>query len=126
MQNLQIIGVDHVFFIQRNILNRRTGVLEIEAYNESFSARVTVLEKCRYFVSNNQVKNLVIVVIFGHFEEGKKIFLTFHLKIHPENPEWTCFEQSASLDIKNFFGFENSIEKLAMKQYAQNIAKVII
>ncbi|KAJ8681420.1 hypothetical protein QAD02_017207 [Eretmocerus hayati] len=88
----KIIGVDFVFFIQRNVLDRRNSVLEIEAYNESFSARVTVLEKCRYF-------------------------------IHPENPEWTCFEQTASLDIKNFFGFENSMEKLAMKQYAQNIAK---
>ncbi|XP_012529754.1 protein real-time [Monomorium pharaonis] len=88
----KIIGVDFVYFIQRNVLNRRNSVLEIEAYNESFSSRVTVIEKCRYF-------------------------------IHPENPEWTCFEQTASLDIKNFFGFENSMEKLAMKQYAQNIAK---
>ncbi|XP_031778473.1 protein real-time isoform X2 [Nasonia vitripennis] len=88
----KIIGVDFVYFIQRNVLDRRNSVLEIEAYNESFSSRVTVLEKCRYF-------------------------------IHPENPEWTCFEQTASLDIKNFFGFENSMEKLAMKQYAQNIAK---
>ena len=26
--------------------------------------------------------------------------------VHPENPEWTCFEQSAELDIKSFFGFE--------------------
>ncbi|KYQ49991.1 Protein real-time [Trachymyrmex zeteki] len=88
----KIIGVDFVYFIQRNVLNRRNSVLEIEAYNESFSTRVTVIEKFKYF-------------------------------IHPENPEWTCFEQTASLDIKNFFGFENSMEKLAMKQYAQNIAK---
>ncbi|EFN74781.1 Protein real-time [Camponotus floridanus] len=88
----KIIGVDFVYFIQRNVLDRRNNVLEIEAYNESFATRVTVIEKCRYF-------------------------------IHPENSEWTCFEQTASLDIKNFFGFENSMEKLAMKQYAQNIAK---
>ena len=26
--------------------------------------------------------------------------------VHPENPDWTCFEQSADLDIKSFFGFE--------------------
>ncbi|KAG0411277.1 hypothetical protein HPB47_011605 [Ixodes persulcatus] len=44
-------------------------------------------------------------------------------KVHPENPEWTCFEQSASLDVKSFFGFENAVEKLAMKQYSQNISK---
>ncbi|XP_053994311.1 protein real-time [Hylaeus anthracinus] len=88
----KIIGVDFVYFIQKNVLDRRNCILEIEAYNESFAARVQVIEKCRYFV-------------------------------HPENQDWTCFEQTASLDIKNFFGFENSMEKLAMKQYAQNIAK---
>ena len=44
--------------------------------------------------------------------------------MHPENEEWTCFEQTASLDIKSFFGFENAAEKLAMKQYASNIKKV--
>ncbi|XP_076239595.1 real-time [Calliopsis andreniformis] len=88
----KIIGVDFVYFIQKNVLDRRNCILEIEAYNESFSSRVTVIEKCRYFV-------------------------------HPENSEWTCFEQTASLDIRNFFGFENSMEKFAMKQYAQNIAK---
>lgn len=48
----QIIGVDFVYFIQRNVLDRRNSVLEIEAYNESFSSRVTVIEKCRYFVSS--------------------------------------------------------------------------
>lgn len=47
----QIIGVDFVYFIQRNVLDRRNNVLEIEAFNESFSNRVTVIEKCRYFVS---------------------------------------------------------------------------
>ena len=81
-----------VYFIQKNTLDRRKRVLEIEAYNESFSSRVTVLEHCRYFV-------------------------------HPENGSWTCFEQSATLDIRNFLGFENSMEKLAMKQYSANIAK---
>ncbi|CAB3227346.1 unnamed protein product [Arctia plantaginis] len=44
-------------------------------------------------------------------------------KVHPENPEWTCFEQSALLDVKNFFGLENTVEKIAMKQYASNVAK---
>ncbi|CAL4110754.1 unnamed protein product, partial [Meganyctiphanes norvegica] len=43
--------------------------------------------------------------------------------IHPENPEWTCFEQAASLDVKAFFGFESTVEKIAMKQYSQNITK---
>ncbi|XP_031419374.1 SEC14-like protein 1 isoform X2 [Clupea harengus] len=43
--------------------------------------------------------------------------------VHPENEEWTCFEQSASLDIKSFFGFESTVEKIAMKQYASSIKK---
>lgn len=43
--------MDFVYFIQRNVLNRCNSVLEIEAYNESFATRVTVIEKCKYFVS---------------------------------------------------------------------------
>ncbi|XP_061888628.1 SEC14-like protein 1 isoform X2 [Entelurus aequoreus] len=43
--------------------------------------------------------------------------------VHPENEDWTCFEQSASLDIKSFFGFESTVEKIAMKQYASSIKK---
>lgn len=46
------------------------------------------------------------------------------LQVHPENSEWTCFEQSGSLDVKSFFGFESTVEKLAVKQYAANLAKV--
>ena len=48
----------------------------------------------------------------------------FFLKVHPENAGWTCFEQDASLDIKSFFGFESTVEKIAMKQYTANIKKV--
>jgi len=44
--------------------------------------------------------------------------------VHPENPDWTCFEQSAELDIKNFFGFEGTAEKLAIKEYSKSIEKV--
>lgn len=43
--------------------------------------------------------------------------------VHPENPEWTCFEQKADLDIKSFFGFEGSAEKVAINEYSKNIAK---
>ncbi|XP_053609889.1 protein real-time isoform X3 [Plodia interpunctella] len=88
----KMIGVDYIFFIQKNHLDLQNRFLEIEATNETFSSRVSVLEKCKYFV-------------------------------HPENPQWTCFEQSAVLDVKNFFGLESTVEKLAMKQYGANIAK---
>ena len=50
--------------------------------------------------------------------------LLHYYQVHPENPEWTCFEQDASLDIKHFFGFESTVEKIAMKQYTHNIKKV--
>ncbi|XP_067860304.1 SEC14-like protein 1 [Heptranchias perlo] len=43
--------------------------------------------------------------------------------VHQENEDWTCFEQSASLDIKSFFGFESTVEKIAMKQYTSSIKK---
>lgn len=45
------------------------------------------------------------------------------LQVHPENSEWTCFDQNASVDIKFFLGFEHSVEKVAMRQYGENIAK---
>jgi hypothetical protein len=43
--------------------------------------------------------------------------------VHPENSDWTCYEQNASLEILSFFGFESTIEKMAMKQYSQSVAK---
>lgn len=88
----RISGVEHLIFIQRNSLNWRQRTLKIEAWNESFSSRVHVLEGCTYTV-------------------------------HPDNPNWTCFEQTASLEIKSFFGFESSVEKLAVKQYAASLKK---
>ncbi|XP_043567427.1 SEC14-like protein 5 isoform X1 [Chiloscyllium plagiosum] len=44
-------------------------------------------------------------------------------RVHPDNEEWTCFEQSASLDIRSFFGFESTVEKIAMRQYTSNIKR---
>ncbi|XP_063624407.1 protein real-time isoform X1 [Cydia splendana] len=88
----KMVGVDYIYFIQKNHLDLKARVLEIEATNESFANRVVVLEKCRYYV-------------------------------HPENPNWTCFEQSAHLDVTNFFGLESTVEKIAIKQYSANITK---
>ncbi|XP_072514026.1 SEC14-like protein 5 [Salminus brasiliensis] len=88
----KIAGVEVVYFIQKNTLNWRERTLLIEAHNETFSSRVTVLETCLY-------------------------------SVHPENENWTCFEQSASLDIRSFFGFESTVERIAMKQYTANIKR---
>ncbi|XP_055589565.1 protein real-time isoform X2 [Uranotaenia lowii] len=88
----KIIGIDVAFFIQTNFLDMKARTLNIEATNETFSSRIEIFEKCRYYA-------------------------------HPENPDWTCFDQTATLDIKNFFGFEHSMEKMGMKQYSQTTQK---
>ncbi|KAH8335781.1 hypothetical protein KR074_001527 [Drosophila pseudoananassae] len=88
----KLIGVDHVFFVQHNYLDMNSRTLCIEAVNESFSSRIEIFERCRYYA-------------------------------HPDNAEWTCFDQTATLDIKNFFGFEHSMEKMGMKQYTQTTLK---
>ncbi|XP_034043305.1 SEC14-like protein 1 isoform X2 [Thalassophryne amazonica] len=88
----RIAGVDYVYFIQKNTINRKERTLHIESHNETFSNRVIILETCCY-------------------------------SVHPDNEDWTCFEQTASLDIKSFFGFESTVEKIAMKQYASSIKK---
>lgn len=84
----KIIGVEVAYFIQENFLDLKERKLTIEATNETFSSRIKIFEKCRYYV-------------------------------HPENPDWTCFDQSANIEITNFFGFENQMEKVGMKQYTQ-------
>ncbi|CAG2101926.1 unnamed protein product [Medioppia subpectinata] len=88
----KISGVDFVYFIQKNTLDRKNRILKIEAWNESFANRIVIHELCTY-------------------------------RVYPENPEWTCFEQSASLEVSHFWGFEGVVEKLAVKHYSQNIKK---
>lgn len=46
----KIAGVDLVYFVQRNTLDRRNRALKIEAFNESFDTRLVVHEVCNYFV----------------------------------------------------------------------------
>jgi len=46
----QIVGVDHISFLQKNTLNRRARTLSIIAHNESFSSRVLINEHCFYSV----------------------------------------------------------------------------
>lgn len=54
----QIAGVDYVYFVQKNSLNRRERTLHIEAYNETFSNRVIIKEHCSYKVSNRPLLGL--------------------------------------------------------------------
>lgn len=88
----KIVGIDVAYFIQENFLDMKERKLIIEATNETFSSKIKIFEKCRYYV-------------------------------HPENPDWTCFDQSAQIEITNFFGFEHQMEKFGMKQYTQMTLK---
>lgn len=49
--SLQIAGVEHVVFVQRNVLNWKERTLLIEAHNETLASRVVVKENCSYTVS---------------------------------------------------------------------------
>lgn len=49
---IQIAGVDYLYFIQKNTMNRRDRTLQIEVHNETFSSRVVVRECCNYTVSS--------------------------------------------------------------------------
>ncbi|XP_044301650.1 SEC14-like protein 5 isoform X3 [Varanus komodoensis] len=80
-----------------------------------------------FFIQKNTVnwkeRTLVIEAHNETFANRVIVLETCNYSVHPENEDWTCFEQSASLDIKSFFGFENTVEKIAMKQYTANIKR---
>lgn len=42
--------MEHVVFVQRNVLNWRERTLLIDAHNETFASRVVVRENCSYAV----------------------------------------------------------------------------
>jgi len=46
-----------------------------------------------------------------------------YYSVHPDNPNWTLFEQDARLDITSFYGFEVVVEKVAIKAYTLNLKK---
>ncbi|XP_041134387.1 SEC14-like protein 5 isoform X4 [Polyodon spathula] len=80
-----------------------------------------------YFIQKNTLnwkeRTLLIEAHNETFSNRVTVNETCSYSVHPENEDWTCFEQSASLDIKSFFGFENTVEKIAMKQYTANIKR---
>ena len=45
-------------------------------------------------------------------------------QVHPENSNWTCYEQEASFEFHSFFGFENQCERLGIEKYTNQIPKV--
>ncbi|RWS27759.1 SEC14-like protein 1 [Leptotrombidium deliense] len=47
----KISGIDYFQCVQKNILDRRSRTLKIEAWNESFANRIVIQEYCTYYVS---------------------------------------------------------------------------
>ncbi|XP_076809615.1 SEC14-like protein 1 isoform X1 [Clavelina lepadiformis] len=80
-----------------------------------------------YFVQKNSLnrkeRTLNISAYNESFSSRVLVNECCQYTVHPDNPNWTCFEQTAKMEIKSFFGFESSVEKIAMKQYAANIKK---
>lgn len=80
-----------------------------------------------FFIQNNfldmHARSLSIEAVNETYASRIEIFERCRYYAHPENPDWTCFDQMATLDIKNFFGFEHSMEKMGMKQYTQTTLK---
>ncbi|XP_063063112.1 SEC14-like protein 5 [Engraulis encrasicolus] len=80
-----------------------------------------------YFNQKNTLnwrdRTLIIEAHNDTFANRVVVLETCSYSVHPDNEDWTCFEQCASLDIKSFFGFESTVEKIAMKQYTANIKR---
>ncbi|KAK3724995.1 hypothetical protein QZH41_017469, partial [Actinostola sp. cb2023] len=75
---------------------------------------------------NRRERTLAITAYNESFSSRVGVIESCYYSVHPDNPDWTCFEQDAKLDIKSFFGFEAAVEKLAIRLYLQNIKKVKI
>lgn len=80
-----------------------------------------------FFIQNNfldmRARSLNIEAVNETYANKVEIFERCRYYAHPENPDWTCFDQMATLDIKSLFGFEHSVEKMGMKQYTQTTLK---
>ncbi|CDW51999.1 PRELI and CRAL TRIO domain containing protein [Trichuris trichiura] len=82
-----------------------------------------ILRKVKYFRSPETRWTSVIKCRIFPFNRLCQTFEIFPLQVHPENGEWTSYEQRACLDAKSFYGFESVVEKIAVKHYAENVQK---
>lgn len=80
-----------------------------------------------FFIQKNALdsknRRLVIEAKNESFTSRVSIKETCVYRAHPDNPEWTCFEQEASLVVESFFGFESTVEKIAVRTYSSEIAR---
>lgn len=74
----QIAGVDYLYFIQKNTLNRKERTLRIEVHNETFSSRVIVRECCNYSVSlqGRRLRQDVCIVVVVFFRRQSQFIVS--------------------------------------------------
>ena len=82
----RMMGIDQIFFCQKNVLDLENRKLEITAWNESFDNRVTVEEKCIYYAEGNRTKfsqsaKLKIHSFWGLESTVEKLMIT-HYKVN--------------------------------------------
>ena len=82
----RMMGIDQIFFCQKNVLDLSARKLEITAWNESFDNRVTVEEKCIYYAEGNRTKfsqsaKLKIHSFWGLESTVEKLMIT-HYKVY--------------------------------------------
>lgn len=81
----RMMGIDQIFFCQRNVLDKSNRRLEITAWNESFDNRVTVEETCVYWAEGEVTKfsqeaKLTIASFFG-FESTVERLMIRHYQV---------------------------------------------
>lgn len=83
-----------------------------------------------YFVQRNELdlKARILKITAWNESFSNRISIREYCsyEVHKDNPQWTCFNLQASLEVKTFFGFESLVEKLAVKLYSSNLHKVTI
>uniref|UniRef100_A0A5S6QP25 CRAL-TRIO domain-containing protein n=1 Tax=Trichuris muris TaxID=70415 RepID=A0A5S6QP25_TRIMR len=91
-----------------------------------FLRKITGVEHVLFSQKNTLDKrNRTLTIEVNNISFANRIFMTEICRyyVHPENAEWTSYEQSACLDAKSFFGFESVVEKIAVKHYSENVQK---
>ena len=81
----RMMGIDQIFFCQKNELDKKNRRLEITAWNESFDNRVTVEEKCTYYADGDKTKfsqsaKLKIHAFWGLESTVERLMIT-HYKV---------------------------------------------
>eukprot|EP00117_Sycon_ciliatum_P008465 scpid56684/ scgid3090/ SEC14-like protein 1 len=86
--------------------------------------RIAGVDFCYFFqenVLNWKDRTLHICAYNETFSSRVQVKETCLYTVHSENENWTCYDQEATIEFINFFGFENQCEKLGLEKYTQQI-----